>query len=271
MADDSTVVTSPGFTPEPIPDSIADTELNGFNPAEESTDSEQVEVNQDETEQAQPADEAAESGEPTEEVAEATEEPVAPPTEQPKQPEEMTGVERRLAEKARRDYIAEQRQQIREAEQVSDPEDQARRLEILEAKQYIDTVERNRQSVAQEVAQAQELPFFKSGTPQAQLLFQQSLENFANAYGVVDPESGEWIAAQDRNGNDVHLYPYLQQQAAIYERALADAKAEATVTAQKSEAKMRAKAVNPSNPGKVTSSGDELDDLLDRIGNVSLN
>jgi len=144
-------------------------------------------------------------------------------------------------------------------------------MKVLEAKQYIDTVERNRQGIASDVSRAQsDIPFFKSGTEQSQLLFNQSLENFANAYGVIDPQSGEWIAAQDRNGNDVQLLPYLQQQAAIYEQVLADTTATAGRQAQQSEAKMRAKAVNPSNLGKVTSSGDDLQDLLDKVGDIQL-
>jgi hypothetical protein len=175
--------------------------------------------------------------------------------------------EQRQAQRAERDYIREQRAQIRDYEQNSDQTDVEERMRILEAKQYVDTVERNRSAVVNEVAIAQNsIPFFKSGTEQAQLLFQQSLENFANAYGVTDPQTGEWIAAQDRNGNDVSLLPYLQQQAAIYEQAVATAGRQA----QQSEARMRAKAVNPSNAGKVTSSGDELNDLLDKIGDIQL-
>ena len=261
MADDTTIVPTMDegkYIPEPIPDTLADVEINGLEPTQPDETEAVEEVNEEQTEE---LPETAEEEEP-----ESTEEPVAPTTEE-QTPTELTGAERRLAEKDQRDYVRDQRQQIREAEQGADPEDTARRLEILEAKQYVDTVERNRQSVASDVSRAQnDIPFFKSGTEQSQLLFNQSLENFANAYGVTDPDTGEWLGSQDRNGNDVQLLPYLQQQAAIYEQAVATAGRQA----QQSEAKMRAKAVNPSNPGKVTSSGDELEDLLGKIGDIQL-
>lgn len=265
MADEPTTIMEDGkFIPEPVPDSIADTDINGLNPVQEDAPVPVEEVDDDTTEdQPETVDEPEE---PSAEEPETTEEPVAPTTEE--QPAlELTGAERRLAEKAQRDYVTEERAKIREYEQNTDTSDVEERMKVLEARQYIDTVERNRQSVASDVSRAQnDIPFFKTGTEQSQLLFNQSLENFANAYGVTDPDSGEWIGAQDRNGNDVQLLPYLQQQAAIYEQAVATAGRQA----QQSEAKMRAKAVNPSNPGKVTSTGDELADLLDKIGDVQL-
>ena len=272
MDNDTTIVPTMDegkFIPEPIPDNIADTEINGLEPVPADEVAPVEEVN-DDTSEDEPApvetpEEPAEAEEP-----EPTEEPVAPTTEEQQQTE-LTGAERRLAEKAQRDYIAEERQKIREYEQTNDLSDVEERMKVLEAKQYVDTVERNRQTIANDVTRAQnDIPFFKSGTEQSQLLFNQSLENFANAYGVIDPQSGEWIAAQDRNGNDVPLLPYLQQQAAIYDQAIQNATATATRDASKSEARMRAKAVNPSNPGKVTSTGDELQDLLDKIGDVQI-
>ena len=269
MADDTTVIDNDSkFVPEPIPDNIADTEINGLDPGQ-TDETDAVEEVNDDTEQEQQEDviAPAESEETDEEEPETYEEEVAPTTQEQESPEAMTGAERRLAEKAERDYISEQRQQIREYEQQSDTDDVTERMKILEARQYVDTVERNRSSVANDVAIAQNnIPFFNSGTEQSQVLFQQALENFANAYGVTDEDTGEWIAAQDRNGNDVQLLPYLQQQAAAYEQAVATAGRQA----QQSEAKMRAKAVNPSNTGKVSSSGDEIQDLLDKIGDVPL-
>ena len=271
MDNDTTIVPTMDegkFIPEAIPDNIADTEINGLEPVPTDEVAPVEEVNDDTSEDEPTPVETPE--EPAEEEPEATEEAVAPPTKEPT-PTELTGAERRLAEKAQRDYIAEERQKIREDEQNTDTSDVEERMKVLEAKQYVDTVERNRQTIANDVARAQnDIPFFKSGTEQSQLLFNQSLENFANAYGVIDPQSGEWIAAQDRNGNDVQLLPYLQQQAAIYDQAIQNATATATRDASKSEARMRAKAVNPSNPGKVTSTGDELQDLLDKIGDVQI-
>lgn len=260
MDDEQPVVVpdDPGFVPEPVPDNIADTDINGLEPLQTDETAPVEEVN-DETEQDQ-------AEEPVEEAPEQTEEAVAPPTEEPEPTEAMTGAERRLAEKAQRDYIKEERAKIREYESTSDTSDLEERLKIMEAKQYVDTIERNRSAVTQDVARAQEIPFFKTGTEQSNLLFNQALENYATAYGVTDPDTGEWLAAQDRNGNDVPLLPYLQQQAAIYEQAVATAKQDV----QKSEAKMRAKAVNPSNTGKARSSGNELDDLLERIGDTPL-
>lgn len=265
MADEPTTIMEDGkFIPEPIPDTLADVEINGLEPTQPDETAAAEEVNEEPT--PEPTDEVEEPADTDAEEPETTEEAVAPPTEE--QPaSELTGAERRLAEKAQRDYITEERAKIREYEQNTDTSDVEERMKVLEARQYIDTVERNRQSVASDVSRAQnDIPFFKSGTEQSQVLFQQALENFANAYGVTDPDTGEWIGAQDRNGNDVQLLPYLQQQAAVYEQAVATAGRQA----QQSEAKMRAKAVNPSNPGKVTSTGDELADLLDKIGDVQL-
>lgn len=267
--DDTTVVPTMEegkFIPEPIPDNIADTEINALDPVQSDEDA-PVEVVNDDTSE----DDAIETQETVEvEEPEATEETVAPTTRE-QQPTELTGAERRLAEKAQRDYVAEERQKIRDYEQNSDTSDLEERVKIMEAKDYINAVERSRQSITNDVSRAQtDIPFFKSNTEQSQLLFNQSLENFANAYGITDPDTGEWIGAQDRNGNEVKLLPYLQQQAAIYDRAIQNATDTATRDASKSEARMRAKAVNPSNPGKVTSSGDDLQDLLDKIGDVQI-
>lgn len=270
MEDDTTVVVQDNkFVPEPVPDNIADTEINGLEQAQTDEDvpTETVDDETSDTE-AEDTTEAEESETPVEE-AKPTEEPVAPTTK-PTATEELTGAERRLAEKAQRDYVAEERQKIREYEQTADTSDLEERLKIMEAKDYVNTIERNRQAITQDVAAAQQLPFFSANTEQSKLLFQQSLENFAQAYGVTDPETGEWIGAMDRNGKEVSLLPYLQQQATTYEQAIKDAKDTARAEVQQSEAKMRAKAVNPSNAGKARSSGDDLEDLLDRIGDTPL-
>ena len=277
MADDTTVVNNDDskFVPEPVPDTLADIDISGLNPAPADETAEVEDANGETTED-QPEDTSpepvveAEEPETTETEAEPeAEQPLPAPPDVKEQARQA--FEQRQQAKAQRDYVAEERQKIREYEQNTDTSDVEERMKVLEAKQYIDTVERNRASIASDVSRAQsDIPFFKSGTEQSQRLFNQSLENFANAYGVIDPQSGEWIAAQDRNGNDIQLLPYLQQQAATYEQILADTTATAGRQAQQSEAKMRAKAVNPSNVGKVTSSGDELADLLDRIGDVQL-
>lgn len=276
MDDDTTVVPNqPAFEPEPVPDTLADIDISGLNPAP-ADETAEVEDANGETSEDQPEDTDPEPDQPAEEP-ETTETEAEPEDQKPLpakpdvKEQARQAFEQRQQAKAQRDYVAEQRQQIREYEQNTDTSDLEERVKIMEAKDYINVVERNRQSIASDVSRAQtDIAFFKSGTEQAQLLFNQSLENFANAYGVIDPASGEWIAAQDRNGNDVQLLPYLQQQAAIYEQVLADTTATAGRQAQQSEAKMRAKAVNPSNVGKVTSSGDELQDLLDRIGDVQI-
>jgi hypothetical protein len=279
MAVDTTVAptTDSKFEAEPIPDNIADTELNGLQPAEESTDSKPVEAEQDETNDDQPtapdetpegkADDVEEPGETEAEEAEPTEEEVAPTTEQLDAPE-LSGLERRLAEKAARDnFIQTERQKIRDYEQQIAPDDVAKRIEVMEAKQYVDTVERNQMAVRQDMARAKsEIPFFASKTPQAEAAYQQAIQNYANAYGQVDPDTNAWLGAADKQGNEVPLLPYLEQQAAMYEQIIASTRQ----TAQKAEQKMRSKAVNPSNPGKVSSSGDDMADLLDRIGDVNL-
>ena len=271
MSDETTVVPTEdtGFVPEPIPDNIADTDINGFDPVQ-SDDAAPVEEVKDETTDDQTTVET-ESEEPADEP-EAPDEPTAEQVQPDAKELARQQFEQRQQAKAERDYVREQRQQIREYENDSetDTSDLEVRLKIMEAKDYINTVERNRSVITRDVAVAQEIPFFKAGTEQSQILFNQALENYANAYGVTDPDTGEWIGAQDRNGNEVPLLPFLQQQAATYEQALANAQATAKSEVQKTEAKMRAKAVNPSNTGKVKSSGDDLADMLERIGDTPL-
>jgi len=272
MADDTTVVNDPGFEPEPVPDNLADIELNGLNPGDESTDSEQVEAEQGETTE-EPAEAAdASEADSTEESDANTTEEAAAPTDQQQQTEELTGAARRLAQKAQRDYVNEQRQQIRQYQESNDMNDVEERMRVLEAQQYIDTVERNRRDAVNDYQRAtSEIPFFKQDTPQAQLALQTAIQQFNDSYAVVDPETGEYLGAQDRMGNPVSLYQYLANEGARFEAVLQNTQAEAQRSAQKSEAKMRAKAVNPTNPGKVTSSGDELDDLLAKVGDIPLN
>lgn len=272
MADDQTVTPSePAYEPEPIPENIADTEINGLEPVQPDETAPAEDVTDETTDEPPVAPQEDTEEVEVDETPEDTK-PVIQETEAPDAKElARNKYEERQQAKAQRDYVAEERSRIREYEQTTDTSDVEERLKIMEARQYVDTVERNRQSITRDVAQARELPFFKTGSQQSELLFNQAIETFANAYGVTDTDSGEWIAAQDRNGNDVQLLPYLQQQAAIYEQALANVEATATVNAQRSEAKMRAKAINPSNSGKATSSGDDLADLLDKIGNAPLN
>lgn len=287
MADVDTEVVvqdaQPGFTPEPVPDNIAEIELTGLNPDEESTDSQQAESEQEETtdDNAEETQETADDGQSEtdsnseEEASEPTEDKAAPTADEQK-PEELTGKERRLAEKAQRDYVNEQRQQIREYQQTNDMENVEERMKVLEAQQYVDTVERNRTAAITDYTRAtSEIPFFKQNTPQAQAALSTAIEQFNSAYAVTDPETGEYLGAQDRQGNNISLFNYLANEAARFEQVIGtsvqEARQEAQREAQKAEVKMRAKVVNPSNPGKVTSSGDELDDLLDKIGDVPLN
>lgn len=285
MADDTTVVPNePAFTPEPVPDNIADTELNGLNPADEATASEQVEATQEETQQDQPGD--AESKDDEAEQAEEADTNSEDESDKPEQTEENPDedpetarrrhndemAQQRIAQKQARDYINAQRAQIREAEMAADPTDQARRLEILEAKQYVDTVERNRAGLINENAQAQATidlfnPQSENYNPK---LYARAIQNFNDNYVITDPDSGEVLGAQDRFGNNVSLYQYLSQEAADMRDILGNTQATTQARAQQAEAKMRARAVNPSNPGKVTSSGDELQDLLDKVGDIPL-
>lgn len=276
MANDTSTSNSDNFVPEPVPDAIADIELNGLEPADDSTDETVADEVQDETSEETTVDdtiiaddEAEAESTPTDEE-ETTEQPDEQPQQQTDNQKELARqqYEARQAQRQQRDYVSAQRAQIRDYEQQVPADDMAEQLNVLKAKQYVDTVERNRMGIQQDINRASsEIPFFKENTPQSQAAFQQAIENFATAYGVVDPDTNEWLGAQDREGNDVALLPYLQQQAAFYEQAITNA----TRSVQKTEAKMRAKAVNPSNPGKVTSSGNELDDLLERIGDTPLN
>lgn len=272
MADDLVTQEPAGFTPEPIPDSIADTEINGLEPAQPD-ESAPVEPADDDTTDDQVAEDPA--PEESEEEPEAPDEPVEQPTDaverstipDAKEQARLQFEQRNQQRQQERDYVTDQRQQIREYEQTADLDDVTQRMQILEAKQYVDTVQRNRESTQYDMARAtNDIPFFKDNTLQSQVALQQSLENFANAYGVTDPGTGEWLGAQDRNGNDVSLYGYLQQQAASYEQVAANSQRQT----QQSEAKMRAKAVNPSNAGKTTTTGDSLEDLYNKIGDTPL-
>lgn len=272
MADDLVTQEPAGFVPEPIPDSIADTEINGLEPAQPD-ESAPVEPADDDTTDDQVAEEPA--PEESAEEPEAPDEPVDQPTDaverstipDAKEQARLQFEQRNQQRQQERDYVTDQRQQIREYEQTADLDDVTQRMQILEAKQYVDTVQRNRESTQYDMARAtNDIPFFKDNTLQSQVALQQSLENFANAYGVTDPSTGEWLGSQDRNGNDVSLYGYLQQQAASYEQVAANSQRQT----QQSEAKMRAKAVNPSNAGKTTTTGDSLEDLLNKVGDTPL-
>ena len=272
MADDLVTQEPAGFTPEPIPDSIADTEINGLEPAQPD-ESAPVEPADDDTTDDQVAEDPA--PEESEEEPEAPDEPVEQPTDaverstipDAKEQARLQFEQRNQQRQQERDYVTDQRQQIREYEQTADLDDVTQRMQILEAKHYVDTVQRNRESTQYDMARAtNDIPFFKDNTLQSQVALQQSLENFANAYGVTDPDTGEWLGAQDRNGKDVSLYGYLQQQAASYEQVAANSQRQT----QQSEAKMRAKAVNPSNAGKTTTTGDSLEDLYNKIGDTPL-
>lgn len=273
---DTIIAEDAGFTPEPVPDTIADIELNGLNPTDESTDSEPVEDAQDDPSDDQP--EAAEEPDTT------TEDTAEKEPEQPEQKPAEDDVEARhkfnseqaaLRVKARAEregYFNAQRAQIREAEAETPADDLARKLEILEAKQWIDTVERNQSNIVTENSRAQqEIPLFNPNSPEFNpIVYQAAIDRFNQAYVVTDEESGQVVGAYDRNGNQVSLLNYLQQEASYMSQVVQKTTEQSQQTAQKAEAKMRAKAVNPSNPGKVTSSGDELQDLLDKIGDVPL-
>lgn len=266
----------PGFEPEPVPDNLGDIELTGLKPDEESTDSEQVETEQEETTEEQPEEGKTTSDDDDADSTSDEEQPTNTETKEaePEQPLDPKEQARQMYEQrqAKRNFVDEQRQAIRQYQESNDMNDVEERMKVLEAQQYVDTVERNRRDAINDYTRAtSEIPFFKQETPQSQAILNKAIQQFNDAYAVTDPETGEYLGAQDRNGNTVSLFNYLATEAAEFERALGTVQQEAQRTAQKAEAKMRAKAVNPSNPGKVTSSGDELDDLLDKIGDVPLN
>lgn len=277
MADDTTGVViedaQPGFTPEPVPDSLADVELNGLNSADESTDSEQVE-----DEQVEPKEESADESDTSETDSKPADQEEAEDTtddgqQAPKQPDQQEIAAQRFQQRRQqRDYIGEQRQQIRQYQEQNDMSDVEERMRVLEAQQFVDTVERNRRDAITDYTRAtSEIPFFKQNTPQTQSALNTAIQQFNDAYAVTDPETGEYLGAQDRNGNSVSLFNYLATEAARFEAIIGTTQQEAQREAQKAEARMRAKVVQPSNPGKVTSSGDELDDLLDKVGDIPLN
>lgn len=288
MADDTTVTdnTDSGFEPEPVPDNIADTALDGLQPADESTDSEQVEDEPDETEQDQPddaeepAEEADDSGEPEEPETEQADESTEEPEAQQPEPTELAHqrFERSKQARTQLDYVQAERQKVRQYEsdlankinsgQLDDLEQIKENQRVIQANQYLDSVERTQMSILNEGQQAlSEIPFFKSDTPVSKAAFNSALQSFRDAYGVYDDETGALISVEDRKGNPVSLYSFLENEAARIEDAVANTRRET----RKAETKMRARVTTPSNPGKVSSSGDELTDLLDKIGDVPLN
>lgn len=280
---DAIVTEDQGFVPEPVPDNIADTALNGLAPDEPSTDEQQVEPEQVDTEQDQPeADKPAEDEEPDTNSEE-------PADKEPEQPEEKPADDPEARHKfnteqaalrvqqrqERQNYFNQERAKIRDVEQETPADDTAQKLAILEAKQWVDTVERNQTNLMNDNVRAQsEIPLFNPGSPEwkqgGEAIYKAALTRFDEAYTVTDEESGQVVGAYDRNGNQVSLLNYLQQEAAQMSAIIGQTQQQARVDTGKAEAKMRAKAVNPSNPGKVTSSGDELDDLLDKVGDFDL-
>jgi hypothetical protein len=283
---DTIVTEDTGFTPEPVPDNIADTELNGLAPADESTDSEQVEDSQDETTDDQSEEATATE---TEEPDTNSEETTVKAEEAPEQTETKASDDAEARHKfnseqaalrvqqrqERQNFFNQQRAQIREVEQETPADDVAQKLAILEAKQWVDTVERNQGTLLNENLRAQqEIPLFNPGSPEwnqgGAAIYQAAVNRFNDAYVVTDPDSNQVVGAYDRQGNQVSLLNYLQQEAANMGSILNTTQQQVRVDTTKAEAKMRAKAVNPANTGKTTSSGDELADLLDKIGDVSL-
>lgn len=292
MADAIVTDNDSKFEPEPVPDNIADTELNGLQPAEESTDSEPVEPVQEETSDDQPTN----TPEKVDDVEEPDTNSEEPADKEPEQPEEKPAEDAEARRKfnseqaalrvqqrqERQNYLNQERAKIREAEaefeqasrtgELDDIQQLRRENEIIKAQQWVDTVERNQANIVNENMRAQqEIPLFNPAAPEYNpAIYQAAIDRFNQAYVVTDEDSGQVQGAYDRNGNQVSLLNYLQQEAAYMSQVVQTTQVQSQASAQKAEAKMRAKAVNPSNPGKVTSSGDELADLLDKIGDVPL-
>lgn len=289
MADDTTtiVATDPSIKTEPVPENIADVPLAGFNAATEDDD---VATDGKADEEVTPPASDDQSTK-TDEVADATNATDTPSDDdadkQPEQPEEKPADDPEAARKAhnaemaaqrveakkQRDYVTEERAKIREAEQTADPTDQARRLEILEAKQYVDTIERNRRDLINDNLQAQStFDLFNPSKPDSfnEKAYNRAIQRFNEAYAVTDQETGALLGAQDRNGNNVSLFLYLQQEAAELSDILGASQVSTKTNAQRAESKMRAKAVNPSNTGKIVTDGDELDELFEKVKDISL-
>jgi hypothetical protein len=269
----------------PLPESIADTELNGLNPAEDSTESEQVEGDQEETEQEKPdaateeeaeeAEDGKTSEDEDEEKPEQTEQKPDPTPEDEQKAHNAEMAAKRIAERNRTNYVNQQRAQIREYEQSANMEDVAEQVKVLQANQYIDTVERNRTTLVNENTQAQTMiPEFNPADKDHYnpKLYQRAIDRFNDTYVITDPESNEVLGAQDRNGNNVSLYQYLQQEATDYRDLIGDTQAGAQAKAQKAEAKMRAKAVNPQGGGKnaAANADDSIDSLFEKVKDISL-
>lgn len=286
-ATDTTVVDNTAIGDEiPLPDNLAETELNGLTPAEDSTESEQVEAEQEETEQVQPPENPDDTPDEGEEAGKTSEEKPEIPPEQPENKAELTPEEqqrqhnaqmaaRRIAARQRGDFVNGLRQQTRAYEEQSDMSDVTEQVKVLQAQQYIDTVDRNRSTLINENSQAQAtIPLFNPNSPDYNpALYQRAINRFNDTYIVTDPDTNEALGAQDRNGNNVSLFQYLQQEAADYSDLIGSSQAGAQVQAHKAEAKMRAKAVNPQGGGKTASQGgaDSEEALLARIGDTPLN
>jgi len=286
IAPDTNVVDNADLGDEiPLPDNLADTELNGLTPADDATASEQVEAGQEETEQAQPENpEKPAEGEEAEQTSEEETEENKPehtenkaeltPEEQQRQHNAQMAA-RRIAARQRNDFVNNLRQQTRAYEEQTNMEDVAEQVKVLQAQQYIDTVDRNRSSIINENAQAQAtIPLFNPNDAEHfnPTLYQRAINRFNDTYIITDPETNEVLGAQDRNGNNVSLFQYLQQEAADYQDLIGSSQGVAQVQAHKAEAKMRAKAVNPQGGGKQASrTGDDSEEaLLARIGDVPI-
>lgn len=281
-APDTTVVADPNLGDDiPLPDNLADTELNGLNPAEDATASEQVEAGQEETEQAEPdapaeGEEAEQTSEnqPDKNDPEQTEQKAELSAEEQQRQHNAQMAQRRIAARQRSDFVNNLRQQTRAYEEQTDMSDVAEQVKVIQAQQYIDTVERNRSTIVNENAQAQAtIPLFNPNSPDYNpTLYQRAVNRFNDTYIVTDPETNEVLGAQDRNGNNVSFFQYLQQEAADYADLIGGNQAAAQVQAHKAEAKMRAKAVNPQGGGKTASrNGDDSEEaLLARIGDTPL-
>lgn len=278
MADDN----SNGFVPEPVPDSIADTELNGLEPKQPDGEADSNDTAQDETTEAAATDTEAESESSEEEAtdnkdeqAQSSEEGTETEEQARKRHNDEMARQRIEQRKKQDDFLQAERTRIREYEdskKQSDEFDADARLKVLEADRALEKIENNVRNLQFENAAAQrDIALFNpNDASYNEKLYNAAIDRFNSAYGVYDDDKN-FLGAYDRTGNPVSLGQFLQQEAAVLQEAIGTVQNSTQRQVQQNEAKMRAKVVTPASKGKVASSGDELDDLFERIKDVPLN
>jgi triacylglycerol lipase len=157
------------------------------------------------------------------------------------------------------DYVEELRNKANETlATIEDKQEQ--RLQALEVERYIEKVENERQSLVNQNQQVQlDFPMFNPHSKDFnQKAYDHFLDEFSNAYLETD-NNGEIIRPK------ASLYEYMKTKADLLgEFGQANQR-----KGQENEAHMRAQAISPS-AGGAKSGGDSLDDLEERLANVSI-